>query len=158
MRKQFFMSSLSGVIQIVVNSILAAVTIPLFINKLGLQSYGVFALISVVSYFNVLGSLGINTSLVKHLAEQGRSRESNFDIVAAFLMISIVVFPLAVIAMLYSDALITNLFQVPHLLVTSATRQCFVFLVLSNVLVLLGQIPSAILDALQVVYWTNGIQ
>ncbi len=158
MRRTILVSSASGLIQIVTNALLIAFTVPIFIGKMGLGMYGVFALISVVSYYNILGNFGFNTSLIKYLAEQGKVVESNYDIVSITIFLLVTLVPMASIAVVKADVVMHYVLQIPVPYVNNVTRACFVFMVFSNVFLLLGQVPSAILDSLQKVYLTNTIQ
>ena len=81
MRKLFIKNSASGLLQLLITATLTFVTIPVFIRKLGADNYGIFSIISIVGSVNVFANLGLNISLIKFLAEQGKSKESDHDII-----------------------------------------------------------------------------
>jgi O-antigen/teichoic acid export membrane protein len=158
MRKALLAGSVSGVAQIVINTALVGILIPVFIGKLGLELYGVFSLISVVASLNVFVNFGFNTSLIKYIAEQGRIKESNYDIAVTFTVLLCVLVPVSLTVIAGRDFVLEHILQVPSLLIDDKVRRCFGYLVVSSVLVLLGQIPSAMLDAFQRIHITNSIQ
>ncbi|MDD4554664.1 MAG: oligosaccharide flippase family protein [Bacteroidales bacterium] len=81
-KKTLLAGSLSGVLQLLFIAALALLSIPLFIHKLGAVNYGLFSLLSLILTLPFFAGLGLNTSLVKFIARQGRSAESKSDILA----------------------------------------------------------------------------
>jgi len=81
-KKTLLAGSLSGVLQLLFIAALALLSIPLFIHKLGAVNYGLFSLLSLILTLPFFAGLGLNTSLVKFIACQGRSAESKSDILA----------------------------------------------------------------------------
>ena len=81
-KKTLLAGSLSGVLQLLFIAALALLSIPLFIHKLGAVNYGLFSLLSLILTLPFFAGLGLNTSLVKFIAQQGRSAESKSDILA----------------------------------------------------------------------------
>ncbi|NCA77640.1 MAG: hypothetical protein EOM90_15005 [Alphaproteobacteria bacterium] len=81
-KKTLLAGSLSGVLQLLFIAALALLSIPLFIHKLGAVNYGLFSLLSLILTLPFFAGLGLNTSLVKYIARQGRSAESKSDIFA----------------------------------------------------------------------------
>lgn len=157
-KKNLLKGSITGVIQVVINSFLIVLTIPVAIRQLGVEVYGVFILLSIVGYFGVVANLGLNASLIKHLAEQGKTRESDNDILVAFILMLSLLGLLVLIAFLLSRFLLQSVLQIPIGLIDQTTITCFRYLVISNVFLLLGQISTAILDSLSLVHWSNGFQ
>src|SRR4030067_2963408 len=112
MRKQVIIGSASGGLQIILNSILILITIPVFISRLGLTLYSIFSLLLLIGNLNVFLNLGLNSSLVKYLAEQGKSIQSNYDIAANFIFLSSIVFPLTIIGIYFNDFILINIFNI----------------------------------------------
>ena len=81
-KKVLINNSISGVCQLVITALLTFFSIPVFIHKLGTDLYGVFALVSVIGNLNLFTNLGLDVSLTKFIAEQGKSTESDKDILA----------------------------------------------------------------------------
>lgn len=155
MKKQLLWGSFTGTLQIVINTILIFTVIPVFINKLGLQAFSIFSLLLLFNNLNVFMNLGLNNSLVKHIAEQGKSRESNFDIVVSFVLLLLIVIPFSVLAILLNEIILINLFGIEPVFITTETIYLFNSIVISNCFLLLGQIFTAVLDAQQKVYLNN---
>jgi O-antigen/teichoic acid export membrane protein len=158
MRKQLFIGSMTGVLQIILNSILIFITIPFFINKLGLELYGVFALLLLIGNINVFLNLGLNSSLIKYLAEQGKTLQSNYDIVSALMFLLALLFPVTVLGIVFNKFILINVFNINQILLKNGIYFLFDILLISNSLIILGQIFSAILDSQQKVYLNNFFQ
>jgi O-antigen/teichoic acid export membrane protein len=150
--------SVSGMAQVLINSLLILAIVPLAIKALGVEWFGVFTLLSLISNLGAVANLGLNGSLVKYLSEQGRCTESNRDIVVGFLLLSTAVVVLSLFALCAEGFTMNLILQIPSSHTTVATRWCFRWMVFANAFVLLGQIPSAVLDALGLVYLTNWFQ
>src|SRR5665647_2519890 len=91
--KQLIKNSFIGVIQLVSTAILILISVPIFIHKLGMELYGIFAIISVIGNLNLLANFGLNGALLVYVAKQGKCRESDHDIIVA----QIIMFMLAAI-------------------------------------------------------------
>ena len=85
-KKVLINNSLSGVCQLVITALLTFFSIPIFIHKLGTELYGVFALVSVIGNLNLFTNLGLDVALTKFIAEQGKSVESDKDILMSLLL------------------------------------------------------------------------
>jgi O-antigen/teichoic acid export membrane protein len=133
------------------------VTIPLFRNTLGSEAYGVFSLLALVGSVNTFANLGLNASLVRFLAEQGKTRASDHDIAVTLIILSAVVAPVTVMALMYRPWILAGLLGVPPALLGDA-EWLYVAMLICNVFVILGQTFTAILDAQQKVYLTNTYQ
>ncbi len=86
-KKTLIKNSAIGSIQFVLTAILTLVSVPIFIHKLGLELYGVFAIVSVIGNLNLLTNFGLNSSLLVYIANQGKSRESDYDIAVTQIII-----------------------------------------------------------------------
>lgn len=102
--------------------------------------------------------MGLNASLIKHLSEQGKTFESDNDILVAFILMLSLLGLFVLTAFLFSRYLLQTVLQIPTGLIDQTTITCFRYLVVSNVFFLLGQISTAILDSLSLVHWSNGFQ
>ena len=112
-KRQFLFGSASGVVQLVFIAALAIVCIPVFIGKLGSEAYGVFAVVTLVGNLTVFANLGTNRSLVKFIAEQGRTRESNYDIVITLVIVTATILPITLLFMVLRKLVLVKLFNVP---------------------------------------------
>ena len=157
MKKLLYKNSIVGVIQVLLTTILTFVGIHFLISKLGVEEYGVFALISVIGNLNIFANLGLNFSLIKFISEQGDSVESNWDIIISIVILSIIIIPLSILFMLFGHFIMTNILNVPTNYIEN-TKQLYNFLLLSNILMLIGQLFSSVFDAIQKIYITNFLQ
>ena len=99
-KKVLINNSISGVCQLVITALLTFFSIPVFIHKLGTDLYGVFALVSVIGNLNLFTNLGLDVSLTKFIAEQGKSTESDKDILVSLILSSSIIVPVSIIAYL----------------------------------------------------------
>jgi len=156
-KKQFLFGSASGVVQLVFIAALAIVCIPVFIGKLGSEAYGVFAVVTLVGNLMVFANLGTNRSLVKFIAGQGRTRESNYDIAITLVIVTAIIVPVTLLFMALRKLVLVRLFNVPPGLLEEAGI-LYLCLLVSNLFLLAGQSFSAILSALQKIYINNLLQ
>jgi O-antigen/teichoic acid export membrane protein len=157
LRKVLIKNSLSGVIQFIITGIITFLSIPILINYLGSEGYGLFALISVIGNLNVFANLGLNLSLTKFLAEQGKTTESNLDIIVTFLLLVIVLLPLTIVCLIFNRWILTAVLNVPFGMFDEA-QGLYIFILIANFFLFIGNIFSAILTALQKIYIQNYIQ
>jgi len=155
MKKQLLWGSLSGTLQLIVSTVLILITIPIFIDKLGLQLYSIFSLLRLFNNVNVFLNLGLNTSLIKFVAGQGKSLQSNYDIAVSFILLFMFLIPVSALSIYYNNFIFVNLFNLDSIYITSETITLFDSIIISNCMLLLGQIFSAVLDAQQKVYLSN---
>ncbi|HMK38816.1 MAG TPA: oligosaccharide flippase family protein [Bacteroidota bacterium] len=158
MKRLSTINSFSGAAQIVINTVLLLFVVRAIIGSLGLQSYGVYALITAIGALGIFAGFGFNTSLIKYLAEQEDRQESNYDIAAVFLVIGGAASLVAVLSLLFNDFVLVRLLNIPRELVTPSVRFFYFACVGANLLQVVSQVPGAVLDAQQKVYVTNSIQ
>ncbi|HSQ74685.1 MAG TPA: oligosaccharide flippase family protein [Bacteroidota bacterium] len=157
MRADLAKGSLSGVLQVVLTTALVLVAVPLFVRILGQEAFGLFSLVALVGNVNAFANLGLNAALVRFLAEQGKSRESDHDIVVTVLLLVGVIVPLTVAGAVFERTVMLDVLNVPPELYDDGVWLYRAMLV-SNVFVLLGGTCTAVLDAQQKVHLTNLFQ
>lgn len=157
MRKALLRNSLSGVFQFVISGIITIIGIAIFIDKLGSSAYGVFAMVSIIGNLNVFVNLGLDSSLIKFLAEQGKNKESNYDIIVTFFLLLIMLFPITILILLKRSFILINILGIPSEFLNNAST-LFVFLLFSNFILILGNVFGAILSALQKIHILNYLQ
>lgn len=133
---------------------LTLLSVPVFIKALGLELYGIFALVSVVGNLNFIINFGLNSALLVYVAKQGKCRESDLDIAITRILFMVMILIVSTIAMLCGNYIIRNVLNVPEEYL-SESKSLFYLLILSNAVLLLGQTYTAILDALQKIHITN---
>jgi len=157
MRAELTKNSLSGVAQFLISTVLVFITIPAFVRILGPEAYGVFSLVSLAGSVNIFANLGLNASLVRCLSQQGKTVESDHDIILNLVLSVGVLIPVTVFAVVFRDAILLHVLSVPVQFFHDA-EWLFLLLLLSNVFVVAGQAFTGILDSLQKIYLTNLIQ
>jgi O-antigen/teichoic acid export membrane protein len=158
MKRLATINSFSGAAQIVLNAGLLLVVVRIIIGSLGLEAYGVYALVTAIGSLGIFAGFGFNTSLIKYLAEQRERRESSYDIVAGFIVIGGASCIVAALSLLFNDFVLIRLLNISRDLVTPSVRFFYFACVGANLFQLIGQVPGAVLDSQQKVYVTNGIQ
>lgn len=154
MKRILYKNSIWGVVQTVINLLLVFITVPIFINILGSESYGVFALVMVVGNLNTFTNLGLTSALVKFIAEQGKSEESNLDILVNFVLVVSATLPLTLIAINFDKFILLDILKIPEKVFWEA-KWLYFWLLWANFLLLIGQVFKSILDGLQKVYVTS---
>ena len=150
----FVFNTASGVVQFLLAAILIFLCIPIFINKLGDVCFGVFSTVGVIGNLALFANLSLDAALVKFLAEQGKTRESDYDIfVSLSIMLSLLI-PISILAYIFRDFILISIFNIPDAFVSDASVLMTCFL-LTNVLLLAGKIFTSILDSQHKVYLTN---
>ncbi|WP_099465060.1 MULTISPECIES: oligosaccharide flippase family protein [Parabacteroides] len=150
-KKLLIRNSLSGVLQLFITAVLTFLCVPVLISKLGLEVYGVFAVLSVVSNLGTLADLGMDRALIVYLSNQGKTQESNFDIfVALSIKLTLLCVLIAVLLSIERTVLLSVL-NIPIYYYDEAVVffRCVLF---SNAFMILGMSFASVLDSLQKVY------
>lgn len=158
MRKLLVINSLSGVIQIFVGMFLVFFTIPVFIDKLGSELFGIYSLLLLIGNLNSLTNLGLNSSLIKFISEQGKSVESDYDIIVSFSILFTIVVIISAFAFFFRQFIMSDVFAIKDTFINKETIWLYNSLIISNIIMFIGQIGIAVLDALQKIYLTNLLQ
>jgi O-antigen/teichoic acid export membrane protein len=154
MKKVLVKNSLFGVGQSLINILLIFFVIPIFIRMLGSESYSVFALVMVIGNLNTFSNLGLTNALVKFIAEQGKSEESNIDIIVNLILIISAIIPLTIIVGYFNRFILISLLKVP-LNIFNEAKLLFFWVLWANLVLLIGQVFKSILDGMQKVYITS---
>jgi len=141
-------NSIFGLIQTIINALLLFWSVPLFIKMLGSESYGVFALVMVIGNLNTFTNLGLTNALVKFIAEQGKSEDSNIDIVVNLILVLGLTLLPTLIALVLNKFILINILNIP-LKIYPEAKWLYFWVVLANFLLLIGQVFKSILEALQ---------
>ena len=113
MKRILVKNSVFGLAQAVINLLLIFFVIPIFIKMLGSESYGVFALVMVVGNLNTFTNLGLTSALVKFIAEQGKSEESNIDILVNLILMIAAMLPITLIVAYFDKFILLDLLKIP---------------------------------------------
>ncbi|HZL08484.1 MAG TPA: oligosaccharide flippase family protein [Prolixibacteraceae bacterium] len=152
--KQLVNNSIIGVIQLILTAILTLLSVPIFIHKLGMELYGIFAIVSVIGNLNLLTNFGLNGALLVYIAKQGKCRESDHDIVVTQIIMVILTVTFTLLAVIFSDFIINDVFKIP-VQYNTESKKLLIFLVFANSILLVGQTYTAIIDANQKIYISN---
>lgn len=156
-KKILYKGSITGIIQLFVSTLLTFITIRFFILQLGSEKYGIYSVISVIGNLNIFTNLGLYISLIKFISEQGKNEESNYDIIVTIIILTFILIPFTLIMYLYRKTILVTFFSIPSIFVNESVN-LFNYLLISNVIVLIGQVFTAVIDASQKVYITNLLQ
>lgn len=150
-KKLLIKNSLSGIVQLLITAVLTFLCVPVLISKLGLELYGVFAVLSVVSNLSTLADLGMDRALIVYLSNQGKSRESNYDIFIALSIKVLLLVLLLLVLIGFENKVLLGLLNIPSQYYTTSVvfYRC---VLVSNVFMILGMSFASVLDALQKVY------
>lgn len=147
-------NSAVGIVQFVLTAVLTLLSVPVFINQLGLEQYGIFAIVSVIGNLNLLTNFGLNGALLVYVAKQGKCRQSDHDIIATQAVMVAIMVVFVSILLIFKASILENLFSIPtHY--SSDSEKLFICLVLANAILLLGQTYTAVIDAQQKIHLTN---
>jgi O-antigen/teichoic acid export membrane protein len=124
---------------------------------LGNDAYGIFVLVSVIGNLNMFTNIGLTTSLIKYLSEQGKCEESNLDIFVSFILYLLIVVPIAIITLIFHKEILTGILNIPNNFLYDTTYLYF-YIIISNSLLMVGQIATSVLDSQQKIYITNLLQ
>jgi O-antigen/teichoic acid export membrane protein len=147
-------NSAIGILQFILTAILTLLSVPVFINKLGLELYGIFALVSVIGNLNLLSNFGLNSALLVYVAKQGKCRESDHDILATQIIMLAIMTLFITATVILKENIVLNLFSIPTKY-SSDSGKLLIYLVFANALLLLGQTYTAVIDAQQKIHLTN---
>ncbi len=152
-----YKSSLTGIIQLIIATLLTLFAIRVFVSYLGYERYGVFSIITIIGNLNIFTNLGLNTALIRFISEQGNNKESGYDILVAISILICILTPFTIVLYLLSSVILINFFNIPtHLY--SESVELYNFMLIANYLVLIGQLFTSVIDALQKIYITNLLQ
>jgi O-antigen/teichoic acid export membrane protein len=155
--KLTYKNSLSGIGQLVLTGVLTFISIPVFIRVLGEEAYGAFSIVTLAGNLNLLANLGLNTALLRFLSEQGKNRESDHDIVVTLGILLTVMLPLSALAISQQAFILKQLLGLSGPLYEQV-RYLYQFVIAANLVLLLGQTFTTILDAQEQIYRTNFFQ
>lgn len=155
MKKILIKNSIFGVIQIAINLVLIFIALPIFIQKLGIENYGIYSLISIIGNLNIFLNLGLTSALVRFIAAQGKSKESNIDIFVNVIIQGIGISILTVILLGFNNIILIKILKIPAEKLNNDIISLYFWVVLANFILFIGQTFKAILDALQKIYITS---
>jgi len=157
MKRQLVKNSFSGVIQFFLTALLVFVTIPIFIKMLGSEAYGVFAVIAILGNLQIFSDLGLTQSLIKFIAQQGKTQESDYDIAVCIILVFLVSLFFTFLLIIFHNFILTHMLSIPDHLIYEA-KWLFIFFVVANLFLFVGQIFVSVIDAQQKIYLTNYIR
>ncbi len=147
-------NSFYGVTASVCSGIVMLASIPVFINYIGAENYGIFALYMVVGNLNLLISAGFSAPIVKYVSEQGISSGSSVDISVGLFVLTLLSFLFLALTISFDEFIVISLLNIP-MSAYESSAWLYNWLLLSNCLLLVGQAFKAVIDALQKNYLTS---
>jgi len=156
-KKLFIKNAFSGIFQKIIIAILTFFTIPIFISKLGTESYGIFATVSVIGDLSRIANIGFHIALIKYLSAQGKTKESSIDIIVGLTSMIAIIVPISVLMIIFNHFVLVHILNIsPSYLAQS--RGLYIYLVLANMLLFTGLTFSAMLESLRLIYISNVLQ
>jgi O-antigen/teichoic acid export membrane protein len=134
------------------------IVVPMIIMKYGTEFYGIFSLVLLVGSFHSYVNFGFNNALVKFIAEQGKTSESDADIVSTFFFLFIVSVPLLILGLYFDEYIVINILGIPIAYSDSEILLLFDLFYISGFFLFLLQIPAGVLEATQRIYVNNIVQ
>lgn len=156
-KKVIVRNSFVGILQFIAVVILTFVSVPIFIGNLGIEQYGVFALLTIVGNLNYFSLLGLNNALLVFLSSQGRCTESNRDIIVTSTLSLGLAILINLTLYILREFIIVTLLSVPSQYLAEADT-LYTYLICANILLMLGQVGVSIIDSQQKIYITNIVQ
>ncbi len=156
-KKLIFFNSITGVVQLVLTVALIFVCIPLFTNILGLDAFGAFSTVSVIGNLSVFANLSLDSTLIKYISEQGKTKESDYDIITSLILLLLILLPLTVLIFIFKDFFLLTVLKMP-LEFLGQTRVLLDCLLIANLFLLPGRIFTTIMDVNHKIYLTNFYQ
>lgn len=157
MKKLLVKNSIFGIVQILINTCLILVVIPIFISILGTELYGVFSLVLVVGNLNTFANLGFQYTLIKYIAEKGICEDSSNHILTNICLLLVTITPLTIIAFIFNNFILADLLSVDELYMKDA-KWLFFSVLTANFFLFLGQSFKAVLESRQKIYLTSLLQ
>ncbi|MCX7832906.1 MAG: oligosaccharide flippase family protein [Ignavibacteria bacterium] len=156
-KRTLYKGSVTGIIQLVVATLLTLFAIRIFVTYLGYDRYGVFSIITVIGNLNIFTNLGLNTALIKFISEQGKTKESDFDILVAIIILILILTPFSILLYLLGPLILKDFFNIPIELFDESIG-LYKFMLIANYIILIGQLITSVIDAIQKIYITNLLQ
>ena len=153
-KNKLIKNSLIGLLQLILTAFLTLISVPIFLKKLGLELYGIFAIVSVVGSLNVLTSLGLNSALLVFVATHGKCKASDHAILVTQALMFIMLTVFIAVIVTFKSYIVSHLLAVP-LQYSADSEVLLIYLAIANALLLMGQSYVAIIDALQKIHLTN---
>ncbi len=139
----------SGSVLAVCNTAIILVTYPLYLKYLGTERYGLWATLSVVVNFASIGSLGMDTAMIKYIAEEyGKNDSLGIERYFSTAIIALLTGGVLISLMLISlRGLLINTLKIPegYILLTNRLLPCMVTL---SILIFLVKVVDGTLRGL----------
>ncbi|MBP9211331.1 MAG: oligosaccharide flippase family protein [Bacteroidetes bacterium] len=158
MKRKILVNSTAGVVQVAVNIIVTFLSIPIYYAYLGGEMYGVYSVITAVGIIGNFINFGFNISIIKFLSEQGRCAESDRDIFTAVTLAGGLVSMVVMGGIVFRHEVLADVLRIPSQLQTADVYGFYTAVLISNIFMFLGEIPSAVLDSQHKIYITNVLQ
>lgn len=154
MKSNLIKGSIFGIAKQIVVFVLLFSVIPIFIQRLGPEKFGIFSLIIVIGEIQKFTHFGFRTTLTKYVSEQGKSHETNNDIRFAIIILSVVSFLILFGGLFFQKFILIHLMGLPK---HNYLDSIFLYqtVLISVVFVIIGSQFNAILDGMQRVYLSN---
>ncbi|MBO8438757.1 MAG: oligosaccharide flippase family protein [Bacteroidetes bacterium] len=156
--KQIIRNSATGVMQFVVVAVLTFICVPVFMNNLGIEAYGIFSVVTVIGNLNFFSTFGLSNVLLIFLSSQGKCEESQKDIIVISSLMFVSAFIICSILLIFRNPIINYIIPSLPINTFNDTKVLYTSLVLANIFLMMGQVGVSIIDSCQKIYITNMLQ
>ncbi len=156
-KKLFAKNSLTGVFLKIIVAALTFYAIPLIIKDLGANVYGIFASVTVIGDLARITNVGFYSALIKFISIQGKSKESSYDIITAFISMIVLMSLISIVLFVFSDQIILNVLNI-DIEYLPDSKVLFNRLVISNFILQVGLNFTGILESQKRMYLVSYIQ
>jgi O-antigen/teichoic acid export membrane protein len=158
-QNRMWLNSATGLMRYVIVSLLYFLILPFVLKNLGVEMFGVWSLLTIVTNYARIVDFGISTAIVKLVAQASIS-ESNQSlgrlISSAISLLLIIGAVLATLLIVFRGWVTASLMNIPFAFHKEASLALAIGAI-ALIFVLLGQTLSATLDAAQHMEYSNGI-
>ena len=138
--KQIIRNSATGVMQFVVVAVLTFICVPVFMNNLGIEAYGIFSVVTVIGNLNFFSTFGLSNVLLIFLSSQGKCEESQKDIIVISSLMFVSAFIICSILLIFRNPIINYIIPSLPINTFNDTKVLYTSLVLANIFLMMGQV------------------
>ena len=150
-------NAISGLMQYGILTVLTLALLLLFPRIKGDEAFGIYATLTIIGNLTIFTNLGLNHALIRFLASQGNTEESQADVVANIFLLTVVGIVVSV-SCLFIENWFIGYNRISPSIYTTDVSFFYKCLAVSNFLLLLGQTFSSMLDAAHKIYLSNRAQ
>lgn len=150
----FGKNSISGVANSLIILVLNMILLPIIIQNIGIERYGVWVTLNVLGSWQSLAKLGFGTSLTKFISQQGIVRKSLIDVLTVTFVVILILIPLSIIILFSKGYVINDILKIIYI-PKEEVYFLFTAIVLSSSLNIINNLMFSALSGLHKIYTKN---